>query len=356
MEIARDFGLDQEQLIEVSFDQIEDGPHVLEGEDKLLKPNAGPGFPHFSSELVAANESFGPPLAHHDVVSNGVSDSDSVGLVRSFLPKVRPSVVSSALAVDFDGSSARLLEQYGQFRLSNQTSSVFSHCRFFITEIGPGLFPGESHQVSISLRNGSKVALESQSATKVHIAPDAIYASIGYRFDVNGGSSLIALQAPTISYGGSKLLSTIEVEVEAGSKAIVSELVAKVAPTDQSTGVTFVDLMIDISYGGELIMVDRIATYKTPIHDEIAAKSVVGGGRGVVGGIYIVGYQELSLDEIAETSRDIAGKISSIEVSSPTSPTPELVLIRAHGDDPYAVEEFFAKIAGAVTKLSLALG
>ncbi len=257
---------------------------------------------------------------------------------------------TSSLVVDFDRSSPRLKEQYGQFRLSNKTSSALGHSRYFITEIGPGLFPDESHEVTISLQNNSRVIVESQSATKVHIAPEESHASVGYRFNVAGGSSLIALQAPTISYEGSKLISTIEVDVETGSRAIVSELLAKVATTDQSIGSTFVDMMIEITYGGELIVIDRVATYQTPIHDEIAAKAVIGGGREVVGGIYIVGYHDTSLDLLAQTAHEIAKLMPSVEVTSPTSPTPNVALIRARGDDPYATEEFFIGVAKVLSR------
>lgn len=257
---------------------------------------------------------------------------------------------TSSLVVDFDRSSPRLKEQYGQFRLSNKTSSALGHSRYFITEIGPGLFPSETHEVTISLQNNSRVIIESQSAAKVHIAPEESHASIGYRFNVAGGSSLIAHQAPTISYAGSKLISTIEINVETGSRAIVSELLAKVATTDQSIGSTFVDMMIDITYGGELVVIDRIATYQTPIHDEIAAKQVIGGGREVVGGIYVIGYHDTPLDVIDAIARDIAKLIPTVEVTSPTSPTPDVALIRARGDDPYAIEAFFMGVAKALSR------
>ena len=273
--------------------------------------------------------------------NNSLSHKASEGKVRN---------LTSALRVDFSRSTPRLREQYGQFRLSNRTSSIHRHNRYFVTEIGPGLFPSETHEVNVSLNENSEVILASQSATKVHIASEGSHSAIGYRFSVAGGSSLIALQAPTISYEGSKLISTIEVDVEAGSKAIVSELLAKVATTDQSTGSTYVDMMLDINYGGELAFVDRVSTCRTPIHDEIASKEAIGGGQEVVGGIYIVGYHYVSHDLLERTSREMAKALASVEVSPPTSPTKDITLIRARGSDPYAIEALFSEIAGVLTQ------
>ena len=322
----------------------EKGLGAMVDDEKLLDAGEYRSFPASSkmtgSDRVTTSSSL-------ECSADEVVDFPSIG-ENSLAPRANESEgtsLTSSLVVDFDQTVPRVKEQYGQFRLSNKTSASLGHSRYFITEIGPGLFPRETHAVTISLQNSSKIMVESQSATKVHIAPEGSHSTIGYRFNVAGGSSLIALQAPTISYEGSKLISSIEVNVESGARAIVSELLAKVATTGQSIGTTFVDMMIEISYGGELIVIDRIATYQTPIHDEADAKAVIGGGREVVGGIYIIGYHDTSLELLEKTAHEIANYMPSIEITSPTLPTPDVILIRVRGDDPYAIEGFFAKIA-----------
>ncbi len=286
-------------------------------------------------------------LAEASSISASASDEDSE--VESSIHPVEGRLSDSSLKVDFYASSPRLREQGGQFRLSNPTTSALGHRRHFLTEIGPGLFPCESHSISISLRDRSKVMIESQSATKVHVATENTHAVIEYRFSVAGSSSLIALQAPTISYAGSKLISSIYLDVEHGSRAIVSEMIAKVATTDPSIGCTWVDMMIEINYGGELMLVDRVATVHNPIYNEVESKTVIAGGKGVVGGIYIVGYHEVSIDALRRFTSEIAMQHPSVEVSSPTSPTPEVSLLRARGDDPYAIETFFGELAKAIS-------
>ncbi len=284
-----------------------------------------------------------------EAIPRSASAPDEDSEVESSIHPVEGRVPDSSLKVDFYASSPRLREQGGQFRLSNPTTSALGHRRHFLTEIGPGLFPCESHAISISLRDRSKVMIESQSATKVHLALEDTHAEIEYRFSVAGSSSLIALQAPTISYAGSKLISSIYLDVEHGSRAIVSEMIAKVATTDQSIGCTWVDMMIEINYGGELMLVDRVTTVHNPIYDEVESKTVIAGGKGVVGGIYIVGYHEVSIDALRRFASEIAMQHPSVEVSSPTSPTPEVSLLRARGDDPYAIETLFSELAKAIS-------
>ncbi|CAG4932172.1 urease accessory protein UreD [Acidithrix sp. C25] len=252
---------------------------------------------------------------------------------------------TSSLVVDFKNGVPRCQEQFGQFRLSNRTTEVFGRKRFFITEIGPGLFPGERHQISLSLGDKSNVVIESQSATKVHLCEDDRYAKMKQNFKIASDCSLIALLAPTISYEGSNFVSSIQLDLALGGVAITSEIIAKVAPTKNSHGTTTIDMAMEVIYGGETVLIDRIATHENPLFDPLGARQRITGGFDVIGTIYFCGFGpqgDLKLHELTKIGTSAMTKVQS---SLATSPMEQITLIRGRARDPFYLASYFSWLA-----------
>lgn len=216
--------------------------------------------------------------------------------------------------------------------------------RYFLTEVGPGLFPGEVHDLSFGIKNQSRIALDSQSAIKVHFSPVESDAVIEQLFEVDEGSSLVVLPEPIIAFTGSRLRSRTRLRLEHGATAIISEVVGRVAPTPDSIGPPAMDATVEISYDSRRILLDRLAIGTNPHFGATDSWSAVTGGSGCVGSLYLVGFGDASLELITDIASELGGPANGVKSTRPTDPTAELIIIRAKATDAASVSGYFVEI------------
>lgn len=216
--------------------------------------------------------------------------------------------------------------------------------RYFLTEVGPGLFPGEVHHLKFRLENHSRIALDSQSAIKVHFSPVESESVIDQLFELEAGSSLVAIPEPIIAFTGSRLRSRTRLNLEQGASAIISEVIGRVAPTPDSLGPPAMDTAVEICYDARRIFVDRVAIGSNPHFGASKSWSAVTGESGCVGSLYFVGFEPGTLERIAGIMARLDTGSPAVRSTRPTNPTEELTIIRAKASDAASVGSHFVGI------------
>ena len=253
--------------------------------------------------------------------------------------------VKSRLWVDFINNTAHPREQIGQFRISNRLANKYGMNFYLITEVGPGLFPGETHKLQFNITDGSQIAIMTQSATKVMASPLGTAATVEQSFTVSSGCDLIFMPEPIIAFGASALQSLTVVFLEPGSSAIVTEIIGVVAETIFFASAPTIDATVEIRRGPNHLIIDRVAVQANPLFGALHSWKSVTGGSGCVGSMYFAG---LGLD----FSRRLIVHLAKLEPSSyeiaaleVTDPDDELVIVRARSSDAASISNFFAALA-----------
>lgn len=216
--------------------------------------------------------------------------------------------------------------------------------RYFLTEVGPGLFPGEVHHLSFGLKNQSRVALDSQSAIKVHFSPVEFESVMDQLFELEAGSSLVALPEPIIAFTGSRLRSRTRLSLAQGATAIISEVIGRVAPTPNSLGPPTMDSAVEISYDARRILVDRVAIGSNARFGASESWAAVTGKSGCVGSLYFVGFSSESLQGLSGIRAGLDDTALAVRSTRPTDPTDELAIIRAKASDAASLAGYFVTI------------
>jgi len=76
---------------------------------------------------------------------------------------------------------------------------------------GPGIFAGDSMQVSVEVGAGARVLLTSQSALQVHPSPADAPAAVHHRYTLAEGAELLCHWDPVIPFEGARLAQRVDI-------------------------------------------------------------------------------------------------------------------------------------------------
>ena len=173
-----------------------------------------------------------------------------------------------------------------------------------ITEVGPGLFPGELHEIAIRVRRSAGVAITGQSAVKIHAGTANAVARLRVEIEVEAGATLLYLPEPVVGYSGSRFDSATAIDVEEGGTAILGEIIGHPAPTQHFDAPPLLAATAAVSSGGELVLADRFSSLGDPISGPAEAWLRATGG-GCIGFLYLCGVEPPSLETAASGPAEV---------------------------------------------------
>jgi urease accessory protein UreH len=88
---------------------------------------------------------------------------------------------------------------------------------------GPGIFAGDTLDLTICVRSGARVMLTSQSALQVHPSAASSPAVIRHRYVVEEGGELQAHWDPVIPFAGARLDQRFDLQIDEGSRVYWSD-------------------------------------------------------------------------------------------------------------------------------------
>ncbi len=196
----------------------------------------------------------------------------------------------SLLEIEVDGTGAAAVHRTGQFRISRRCGALHGLPLYLITEVGPGLFPGERHEIRIRVRESARVAIAGQSALKIHAGEAALPAVLRVQIEVERGATLLFMPEPVVGYSGSRLDSATDIDADAGAIAAVGEIIAHPASTPHFGAPLLLSTTATIRLGGDLAMADRFSSFGDPVFTPAEAWLRATGG-GCVGSLYLLGME-----------------------------------------------------------------
>ncbi len=111
------------------------------------------------------------------------------------------------------------------FRLEENGTELSSNRAYlYRMNTSPGLLAGDSIGMSIQLSEGAQLFMADQSATKVHMMPEA-QATVNYRFEVGDRATLEFLPEPLILFADSTLSQTTEVIMHSTASLSLGEII-----------------------------------------------------------------------------------------------------------------------------------
>lgn len=259
--------------------------------------------------------------------------------------------LTSVLEARFEESRRLLLtNQIGQFRLSKNCGIKVGHEKYYLVEVGPGLFPCEEHSIDLTLHHNQKVLLQAQSATKVMSSRTTEAAKINLKIVAMDGSSLIYLCEPTIMLPNSSLESKTDLYLGRGAKLIYSDIVGQPFPElDPELNCNLLNTQLRIFTEGELQYADSIVVEPNPILTAAEAWRQVFSNSLCAGACYIVGYPARRVEKIIRDLAEISVSGDCPINVSTSSITPELTLTRVHSTTSGSIKTFFESSIEAIT-------
>ncbi len=257
-----------------------------------------------------------------------------------------PLMPVSELSVKFRGkapSQAERLTQVGQFRISNAIARPNLPDLFYITELGPGLFAGELHEICLEVGDATKIALRQQAATRVLRNPLPNVASMRTEVIVGSQSSLEMLAQPIICFQGSRLHSEVEFQLTDDSELTFAEVVGVRVGFDAeiSLGNTF-------RTKDELIFVDQLEVSQNPLYGLDDTWLEVMGGSGSYGALYHFSNNFAHHKALVELATSTSSSALEHFDLYTVSPREDFTILRAHAAHAEALVELFEDAAAAL--------
>ena len=108
------------------------------------------------------------------------------------------------------------------FKITRLLPTASSSAHLILMQCTPGLFGGDTVEMTVRVERGARVRITQQSATRIHPSEGrtAIQTS---RVHVEGGGQLDLFLEPVIPFSGSRLRQTTTIEVERGARLLFWE-------------------------------------------------------------------------------------------------------------------------------------
>lgn len=241
--------------------------------------------------------------------------------------------------------------QLGQFRFSQRCGFVHSFDRHYLTEIGPGLFADEHHDIDIQLCEQAKMWLEPQAWCKVFPGKKSLAsadqiplpASVRTEISIYQGSSLVFLNAPLIIYGGGSFKSRTVIRIGQESRAIFSEIIAKRVSNPDKGRSCYLDSELEIYVDAQLVMNDIVEVTSNPLFSNDETWDCVTGEDSCIGALYLLGYKDLEMQLDDFIGNEVNNTpIVSAEIAHTTD---SLTTIRVTAPHAQFLLDYFTKIA-----------
>ncbi len=252
----------------------------------------------------------------------------------------------SELSVKFSGKApvhAERLTQLGQFRISNAIARPNLPDLFYITELGPGLFAGELHEIYLEVGDATKIALRQQAATRVLRNPLPNVASMRTEVIVGSQSSLEMLAQPIICFQGSRLLSEVEFELTEDSDLTFTEVVGVRVGLDAE-----ISLSNTFRTKNGLIFVDRLEVSQNPLYGLDETWREVMGGSGSYGALYHFSKNSAHHKALIRLATSTSNSDMEHFNLYAVSPREDFTILRAHAAHAEALVELFEDAAAAL--------
>lgn len=259
--------------------------------------------------------------------------------------------LASVLEANFaDSGGLQLAHQSGQFRLSKNCGVNFGHHKYYLVEIGPGLFPAEEHRIHVTLSNKQHVALQAQSATKVMPTRDSKSAKVDLKITAMDRSSLIYICEPTIMLPNSSLEFCTDLHLGKDARLIFTDIIGQPFPQiDDALNGNVLNTQLRIFFEDKLLYADSIVVESNPIYTATQSWQHVFSNAMCMGTIYVGGYPASKVEKILRNqARSVTDDRSSIEVTI-SSITPELLLARVCSITSDSIKQFFESLIEIIT-------
>ena len=124
--------------------------------------------------------------------------------------------------------------------------------------VGPGLFPGESLEIDIIVRDNASLVVSAQGATKVYASPHGTAAQAATTLRVGRGASLCWLPGELIPFRDASYAVQTEVHLEEGARfALLDILTPGRTAMGEFHAYRRLDLRLRVASRGKPILVER---------------------------------------------------------------------------------------------------
>jgi urease accessory protein len=179
-----------------------------------------------------------------------------------------------------------------------------------VATLGPGVMGGDELALAVEAGPGTDVRVGSTGATRVLPARAGRGAAMDVRLVVGEGARLAYLPRPTIVQAGALYRQRIEVELAAGARALIGEVMV---PGRLARGERFEFVELDLGVevrggGGEVLVAERQRV--VPGEADPTALGALPGGEIVVASLWVLApgrdWGEVA-DALAERARGTVG-------------------------------------------------
>lgn len=245
-------------------------------------------------------------------------------------------------------SRVTLRSQTGQFRLSEQCGEHLGHSRYYLVEVGPGLFPGEEHKVDLEIMPGHGVIITQQSATKVMPASNSAFAKMEVELTVGNQSSLLFLAEPTIMQPSAALRSETTIYMGEDAKLLYTEIIGEPLSLKNRPGYPgMLSSQLRLFRNGSLEYCDSIIVEDSPVFSAWECWQRVFGGSKASGSCYLVGYSSSLIERTIGTVGDVHRTDKTVCVAS-AEPAPWISVIRVLAPGAEMIMRYFYDLANAL--------
>lgn len=242
--------------------------------------------------------------------------------------------------------------QFGQFRLSKNVGAGAHRGKFYLVEIGPGLFPQETHVLELKVENGQEIELTQQAASKVMPAIGTVDAVTTFSITTGNDSLFIYHCEPTILLPGARLVSTTEIHVSENSTLIFSDIIGEpISTLDGPFQNSLLNNRIRIFCDGNLEFLDSLIVESNPVTSFSESWEHVFDNSKTTGSLYIVGNtpSDINTDQLV-MPKAINSGIRELEIAF-SRISPRLAIVRAKSENASTIKTYFGQITAYIADM-----
>jgi urease accessory protein len=164
-----------------------------------------------------------------------------------------------------------------------------------IQQTSPGLLPGDTQEIEITVAADARLVVRGQAATKLYPCPDGEASRVCARYTVEPDGELVVLPGELIPFRDSDSVQRTEVQVAPGARFITGDFITpgRVA-MGECHRYRCLELRLTIQQEEKLVLVDR--TVVEPGSRD-PRRLGIHGDFACVGSLYFAGYGDLVLEE-----------------------------------------------------------
>lgn len=163
-------------------------------------------------------------------------------------------------------------EQAAPLKLAKPFAHADGSLGICLMDASPGLFNGDSQDISCTVRPGARIAVRTQSACQLHPSIHADDSRQRIRFHVAQNARLEYWPEPIIPFAGASFTGDTEVHLESGAQAVIGEILT---PGRAARGELFayrkVELRLSVYWNGTLTALDPLV-WRPAVHEDQAGR------------------------------------------------------------------------------------